>query len=63
MSLFILTMFNNYHLIKIPHTIQPAGKVIFHVLINSETAKEVNNLTEKDNIFTRSGFVQFSKGS
>ena len=62
-SLFILTMFNNNHLIKIPHTIQPAVKVISHVLINSETVKEVNNLTEEDNVFTRSVFVQFSKGS
>lgn len=38
-----------------------AVKVISHVLINSETVKEVNNLTEEDNVFTRLVFVQFFK--
>lgn len=46
-------MFNNNHLIKIPHIIQPAVKAISHVLIDSETVKEVNNLTEEGNVFTR----------
>lgn len=47
-------MLNNNHLIKIPHIVQPAVKVISRVLINSETVKEVNNLTEEDNVFTSS---------
>lgn len=45
-------MFNYNHLIKIPHIIEPVVKVISHVLINSETVKEVNNFTEEDNVFT-----------
>lgn len=47
-------MFNDNCLIKIPHVIQPAVKVISHLLMNSESVKEVNNLTEEDNIFTSS---------
>lgn len=45
-------MLNNNHLIKIPHIIQPAVKVISHVLINSKTVRELNNLTEEGNVFT-----------
>lgn len=47
-------MFNNNHQIKIPHILEPAVKVISHVLINSETVKEVNNFSEEDNVFTSS---------
>lgn len=43
-------MFTNNHLIKIQHIVQPEVKVISHVVIKSETVKEVNNLTEGDNV-------------
>lgn len=47
-------MFNDNCLIKIPHIIQPAIKLISHLLTKSESVKEVNNLTEEDNVFTNS---------
>lgn len=47
-------MFNNNHQIKIPHILEPEVQVISHVLINSETVKEVNNFSEEDNVFTSS---------
>lgn len=54
-------MCNNSCLIKISHILQPAIKVISHVLINSETVKEVNNHTE-DTVFTSSeSLISFHK--
>ena len=54
-------MFNNNHLIKIQHIIQPEVKVISHVLINSETVKEVNNLTEEDNVLPAQSLFSLHK--
>lgn len=53
-------MFNNNHQIKIPHILELAVKVISHVLINSETVKEVNNYTEEDKVFTSSRLCSVS---